>query len=92
MRKGVFRFVVWSLFLALVVANIAIFVSGMRLSEQINFYEKETKRLHQENLELEQKMYEVNSLQHAASLAAQLDFKKKAEPYYLHQIGFALKN
>lgn len=79
------------LFLVLIVANLYIFVSGMNLGQQISYLERETKRLHKENLSLQKKAYEADSLQFAASVAAQLDFAQKAEPYFLENLGFALK-
>ena len=82
---------VWLFFVFLLAANIYIFLSGMNLSEKINTYEKETRRLHQENIDLEAKAYEANSLQYAASRAAELDFTKKAEPYFLDTLRVALK-
>jgi hypothetical protein len=79
------------MFVGLAIANIGIFISSMQLSDRITFYDKESKRLKMENLDLEQKIYEVNSLQKAASAAAELDFTKKAEPNYLENLGVALK-
>lgn len=79
------------MFVGLAVANIGIFISSMQLSERISYYDRETKRLKMENLDLEQKIYEVNSLQKAASAAAALDFTKKAEPNYLENLGSALQ-
>ena len=78
-----------AVFLVLVGANVFIFLSGMRVSEQISFYETETKKLKQENIDLEKKAYAAESLQNAASVAAQLDFTKKAEPYFLENLRFA---
>ena len=89
--KNFIKPAIWMAFLVLIGANIFIFLSGMKLSEQINFYETETKKLHQENIDLEKKAYEANSLQHAASIAGELDFTKKAEPYFLESLRFALK-
>ena len=90
MKKTTFG-IIWLFFILLLGANIYIFLSGMDLSQKINTYEKETKRLHQENIDLEAKAYEANSLQYAASRAADLDFTKKAEPYFLENLHFALK-
>ncbi len=78
------------IFLVLIGANVFIFLSGMKVSEQINFYETETKKLKQENIDLEKKAYAAESLQNAASVAAQLEFTKKAEPYFLENLRFAL--
>lgn len=79
------------LFLVMVVANLLIFVSGMNLSQQISYFEQETKRLRRENISLQKKAYEADSLQFAASVAAQLNFAQKAEPYFLENLGFALR-
>lgn len=78
-------------FAVLISANIVIFVKSMSLSQQINVFEKGTKRLKQENIELEKEAYRINSLQYVSSVAAELGFKKKAEPYFLENLGFALK-
>lgn len=89
--KKIGKLIIGISFIALVAVNLYIFVSGMKLSEQIGFFEQETKRLYKENLSLEKKAYEADSLQFAASVAAQLDFAQKAEPYFLENLGFALR-
>ncbi len=91
MKKNTTVFAIWIIFFILIGINIFIFLSGMKLSEKINYFETETKRLRTENVDLEKKAYEASSLQHAASVAAQLDFKKKAEPYFLDSLRYALK-
>lgn len=91
MRLSVVKPLIILMFVGLAIANIGIFISSIQLSDKITFYDKESKRLKQENLDLEQKIYEVNSLQKAASAAAELDFTKKAEPNYLENLGVALK-
>ncbi len=89
--KSLPRIFTVGLFLLLIAANVYIFLSGMKVSEQINFFEAQTKKLQQENIELEKKAYAANSLQHAASVAAELNYTKKAEPYFLNNLRFALK-
>lgn len=64
----------------------------MKVSEKITFYEIETKKLKQNNIELEKKAFVANSLQRAASVAAELKFTKKAEPYFLDNLRVALKD
>lgn len=91
MRLSVVKPLIILVFLGLAIANIGIFISSMQLSDKITFYDVETKRLKQVNLDLEQKIYEVNSLQKAASAAAKLEFNKKAEPNYLQNLGIALQ-
>ena len=75
----------------LIASNVYIFVSGFTISEKISYYEQEIKKLHQQNIDLEQKAYKVNSLQHTASEAATLGFDKRTEPIYLDELHFAKK-
>ena len=89
--KKIGKILLTVLFLVLVTANLLIFVSGMNLSQQISHFEQETKRLRRENISLQKKAYEADSLQFAASVAAQLNFAQKAEPYFLENLGFALR-
>jgi hypothetical protein len=91
MKLSIVKPLIVLMFFALAVANVGIFISSMHLSDKITFYDQESKRLKEENLELEQKIYEINSLQKAASAAAELKFNKKAQPNYLQNLGVALK-
>ncbi len=77
-------------FLALVVVNIGIFVHSIVLGADMNAYELNTQKLHQENLDLENQMYEVDSLSYAASQAAKLNFTQPANPIYLENLKYAL--
>ncbi len=83
------KYTISAIFLALISANIYVFLNSLKLSDKINLFEKEIKSLHQENLGLENKIYEVDSLQYAASLAAQLDFTQKAQPTLFENLKFA---
>lgn len=78
-----------SLLLVLAFVNVYIFVSGLGLQSEMMYYEKETKRIEQENLDFQEKVFEANSLQYAASKAADLEFINRAEPFYLAKPGFA---
>lgn len=91
MNLSVVKPLIVMMFFGLALANVGIFVSSTRLSERITFYDNESKRLEQENRDLEQKIYEVNSLQKAASAAAELKFTKKAQPNYLQNLDVALQ-
>lgn len=74
----------------LAVINIIFFVHSIALGSEINTFEKEIKSIHQENLTLENKIYQVDSLQYAASVAAQLDFTRQSIPIYIHNDVYAL--
>jgi hypothetical protein len=74
---------IWGVFFVLIIANIFTFMKGMSIADEINHFESETKKLHQENIELEKQVYNSDSLQNAASLAAVLKFTKQSTPMYL---------
>jgi len=92
MKITSFKSIIGVLFIFLIAANIFAFVMSMRQSQSIQNYEVETHKLKLENSDLEELMYNVSSLQYAASKAAELSFTSKAKPYYLHPLGVAKRN
>ncbi len=80
---------IWIVVVLLFAANIVVFVSGVRLSDEIMHYDSEIKRLRQENMELEKNTFDVGSLQYASSIAAELRYTEKAQPIYLDNLKFA---
>jgi len=85
-KKNIFYLV----FAVLLFANVSIFISSMYLGEEINRFDSETKQLSQENLNLEKEVYQVQSLQYAASLSAHLNFTKQSQPVYFENLKYAL--
>ncbi len=83
---------IWTVFGILIVANVFAFLISMSRSQSIQTYEEQTGTLKLANSDLEEMMYDANSLQYAASRAADLSFTVKAQPYYLHSIGVAKRN
>ncbi|MDO8610379.1 MAG: hypothetical protein Q7R95_07555 [bacterium] len=81
---------VWILMVILVITNISLFVSGIKLGDNITFFELETRKLHEQNVELEKKVSALGSLQYAVSIADSTDFTKKAVPVYLEGISYAM--
>lgn len=77
--------------LCLVAVNVMYFIKGVRLSDEVNYFEKELKVLKQSNVEYEQKIYELESLSKTASLAAQLDYDKFNEPIFIDKPQYAYK-
>ena len=73
----------------LLTANLFVFVYGVNLGNQISHYEREIKRLKQENTALEKQAIAVGSLDHAASMAAALNFSRRATPVYLESLKYA---
>jgi len=70
--------------------NIAIFVRGIGLSNEIHYYESELHTLKQQNIEFEQRIYTMSSYTLTASLAAELDYGKYNDPIYQEEQAFAL--
>ena len=89
--KKLFFLLVWCLFISLAVVNLYTYITQMRFSEKYNVYEGKLKKIKQENMDLEQKAYEADSLKYAASMAAELDFTKKADLIYLENLRYAFK-
>ena len=89
--KFVVKHLIWVLFFGLMIANAYVFISGVQLSDDLSRYDVEIGKLKQENLELEKKLYSYESLNHAASLAAELNFSNSAPPVYLDEQKFALR-
>jgi len=77
-------------FIALVVANAAIFVVEIKSSTEVTRMETELENLKQSNIDLENRLGEVSSLEYAASMAAAMNFSKKAVPTYLDSLKYAL--
>ncbi|PIZ63520.1 hypothetical protein COY16_01680 [Candidatus Roizmanbacteria bacterium CG_4_10_14_0_2_um_filter_39_13] len=66
----------------LIGVNIAIFIQGIKLGNEISFYETEIASLNQENIESEQAIYKLESHVWTASLAAELEYGKYNAPMY----------
>ncbi|MFN4212411.1 MAG: hypothetical protein ACK4FL_00365 [Microgenomates group bacterium] len=90
MRKQL-RYIIWLVLVILVITNIGLFISSIKLSDEINVFEKEIQKLHQINLELEKEISYYDSYQFAASNAANLGFTKKSTPFYLENLRYAFK-
>jgi hypothetical protein len=88
--KFIAKHLIWVLFFALMIANAYVFISGVHLSDELSRYDSEITRLDRENLDLEKKLFSYESLNHAASIAAELNFTNAAPPIYLDEQTFAL--
>ncbi len=88
--KFISKNIIWLLFIVLMVANAYVFISGVKLSDELSTFDVQISRLRQENLQLEKTLFSYESLNYAASLAAQLDFTNSAPPMYFDEKKFAL--
>lgn len=82
MKTVIAKFSIWVLFFSLMAGNIYVFLSGIQLSNDIHQFESEIEELKQENSELEKQVLKVESIDYAASVAADLDYTKKADPVF----------
>lgn len=87
--KQISPYVFWIGFFGLMIGNMYVFIQGIRLSDEIQRFEQDIVQLKKENIEIETTIYKVDSLQYAASLSAQMDYVKKADPLYLGKPGYA---
>lgn len=89
--KSFYKLIITGIFIFLILLNIWVFTRGMHLSEEINKFELRTEELKKDNMELEANLYRINSLKNTSSIAANLDFTKRADPYFLDNLRVALK-
>jgi hypothetical protein len=87
--KFFFRNFIWIFFTGLILGNVYIFLSGIQLSNDVNRYEQEIKRLHSENTDLEKQVFEIESLRYTASMAATLNFTEQPAPIILDNSKYA---
>jgi cell division protein FtsB len=87
-----FKKIIGFLIFIFIASKICFFVLGIKLSEEIKVLDNKIKKVHQENIELEKEVSFLDSYQYAASQAADLGFIKEAQPIYLENFKYALKN
>ncbi len=88
MKKKV-QLLIIILFIFLSVTNVYIFFAGITSSNKLLKMEEKLKKLKEKNLQLESRLSRVDSLDYAASVAAQMDFNKKIVPTYLESLKYA---
>ncbi|MFH0979799.1 MAG: hypothetical protein V1803_02545 [Candidatus Roizmanbacteria bacterium] len=88
MRKSI-NFLIWIVMISLVVGNIFLFYSSIKLGDEISFFEQKIQKIHHENLNLEKELSYVSSLQYAQKLVKNLKFTKKSQPSYLEKLVYA---
>ncbi|MBI3366591.1 hypothetical protein HY041_03115 [Candidatus Roizmanbacteria bacterium] len=90
--KKLIQYGIWIILPTLILANMFVFVSGIVLGDQIGHFEQETKKVHEQNVALEQKTSHLDSLEYAASIAASLDFVKRSTPIVLENLKYAFNH
>lgn len=79
------------LIIFLIVINIYLCVQSLFLGETILKLEEDIKKLSLENLQLEKKVFSLNSVESLEKKAQTLGFTKKAEPIYLENLKYAFR-
>lgn len=59
------------------------------MGSQINVYDQKITHLKKNNLELENKIVEVNSFDYIATYAAKMNFTKRSELFYSKNLPYA---
>ncbi|KKQ38656.1 MAG: hypothetical protein US54_C0006G0009 [Candidatus Roizmanbacteria bacterium GW2011_GWA2_37_7] len=77
------------LIIMLIGVNVAIFIKGLKLGNEINYYETELSTMKQQNIEFEQQIYKLESYVWTASLAAELEYGKFNDPVYIQLPKYA---
>lgn len=90
--KRLLQYGIWVILPVLILANMFVFVSGIVLGDQIGNFEKESKKIHEQNVALEKKTSHLDSLEYAASVAASLDFVKRSSPIVLDTTPLSKNN
>ena len=90
--KKIISNLIWIFLLTLIFFNGYTFVCGIQSASDFNQMEEKIISLRRENRELETKVYEMDSLEYAASRAADLSFVKKVTPMYLESFKYARNN
>ncbi len=88
--KTIITYSIWVFFVGLVVVNIFIFVASIRMGAEMNVSEQKIETLRRQNMEMEDTVVSLNSFQYASSLAATLNFTRRAQPVYLDTVSYAL--
>lgn len=80
---------IWLLFIGLIVSNLLLFYSSIKLSDDISLFEKKIQKIHHENLNFEKELARLSSLQFAQKIADSLNFTKKSQPSLLEKLVYA---
>lgn len=88
MKKS-FSFLILIILVSLVVANVFLFYSSIKLGDEITSFESKIETIHRQNINLEKELSRLSSLAYARKLAAKLEFTKKSQPAFLEKIIYA---
>lgn len=80
------------LIVTLVAINIIVFIKSMNMSNQIGYFESQILELRDKNTQIQENLYELQSITHSASIAAELGFDSYSEPIYITTPQYAFQN
>lgn len=88
MKRSINSLIILMLF-GLIAANIFLFYSSIKISDEISVYEQRIQKVHHENINLEKDLARLSSLQYAQKLASNLKFSKISRPSYIEKLVYA---
>ena len=89
MKKINFNFLIYFLLVFLIVVNLGIFYFSIKVSDDIRENELKIEKIHKENIDLERKLSQLDSLNFAQNVAKKLEFTKETEPLFLENLKYA---
>ncbi|MCA9371354.1 hypothetical protein KC726_00485 [Candidatus Woesebacteria bacterium] len=75
--------------LVLILINVAVFIKSMKMSDEISYYETKITELKESNVSMKEQLYEMQSITHTASIAAELGYAAYDDPIYIEQPQYA---
>lgn len=88
--KNYYKELIGGIFIIAVVGNIAIFISSMKLSNEIHVFDQKTYALQQENIQLEKEMADTESFMHTKEYQQKWGFIRATAPTYVSDLPMAL--
>jgi len=87
--KKIIGSTIWFVLILLVIINVFLFYSSIKLGDEISAFETKTEIIHRQNITLEKELARLSSLSYARKLADKLNFTKKSQPEFLEKIIYA---
>lgn len=87
--KKIFNLLIGIVFIVLLIINLFLFYSSIKLGNEITIFESKIETLHKQNISLEKELSRLSSLSYAQKLAKHLEFTKSSQPEFLEKIIYA---
>ena len=88
--KNYYREIIMGIFVVAVVGNVIIFISSMKLSNEIHVFDQKTYVLQEENIQLEKEMADTESFLHTKEYQVKWGFERVTQPVFVSDLPMAL--